>query len=554
MATTKMDLGTADVHQPGALAPNAPASAPKNRAARRAAKAKAKGTKGPRKGLRMTIDHPQHGRFEIRHMSDGSKWVQGDGVELAATLADKNGGPVWIQLAKVGAFRGHAAGPFELTPATFSEIVANFRATADRRIPIDFEHASESEPTEGSIPTAGAPAQGWIVDLDNRGEGGLWGLVEWGALAREYIRNGQYRFFSPAIRFNARDRVTGKPVGARMTSGALTNNPFLDGLKPLAAKDAVAPGHALSSYSAHEFMPRIKAALSMHPLASAAACKQCLTDLADMVARGRGAMQVDGVDLMNHLGPLRELANMPAHCSWPEIISVIDTLIDSAMDQHLEEAHGAEEDEDEAEMADAAAPGNEPVRATDNEARASATETEHMANDEVTALSARVADLEKDKASINAKSLKFEADNAALATKLSDAEAKVASLESENKMLRDTHAKWESAAAERDVEEAIANAKGTNYEGVFCSDRKAALLDWRRTAPKAFADSAPPRIEPSTRHLFRDLATSPAGGRDQAPQINAREGLVDATKRLMRDEKITYEAALAKASRARKAG
>jgi phage I-like protein len=184
-----------------------------------------------RKTIRVRADIAHGGSLHVRHMAD----VLLEGVAVA--LADGDGKDrVWIQLAKTGAFKGHAAGPFELDAKVFGDIVRNFRATANRAIPIDFEHASEADPTQGSIPTDGAPAQGWILDLKIDG-GNLWGLVEWGDKAREYIRAGSYKFFSPAIRFGARDRVTGAQVGARMTSGALTNNPFLDGLAPLAAKD-----------------------------------------------------------------------------------------------------------------------------------------------------------------------------------------------------------------------------------------------------------------------------------------------------------------------------
>jgi len=145
---------------------------------------------------------------------------------------------VWVQLGKVGAFKGHSAGEFALTPQVFDEIVGNFKATSNRAIPIDFEHASEADAAEGDIPTRGAPAQGWITNLDNRGQNGLWGEVEWGQLASGYIKQGQYKFISPAIRFGAKDRVTGLPIGARMTSAGLTNKPFLDGMAPMAAKDS----------------------------------------------------------------------------------------------------------------------------------------------------------------------------------------------------------------------------------------------------------------------------------------------------------------------------
>jgi len=50
--------------------------------------------------------------------------------------------------------------------------------------------------------------------------------------AAEMIRAGQYRFFSPAIDWEARDQETGEPQGATLTSGALTNHPFLEELPP----------------------------------------------------------------------------------------------------------------------------------------------------------------------------------------------------------------------------------------------------------------------------------------------------------------------------------
>ena len=184
-----------------------------------------------KRGLRMRIH--ADGGVDIRHlMSDGGMFAPGL-VELAD---NDNAGPVWIQIAKSGSF--NKGGRFELNQQVFGEIIRNFNDTANKRVPIDFEHASESPATEGEIPTRGAPAQGWITKLEMRGFGGqLWALVEWLPLAKQYIKAGQYKYFSPAIRFNARDRSTGEIIGARLTSGALTNNPFLDGMEQLAARD-----------------------------------------------------------------------------------------------------------------------------------------------------------------------------------------------------------------------------------------------------------------------------------------------------------------------------
>ena len=159
-----------------------------------------------------------------------------DGEGQLLKLSDDGAKLTWIQLAKSGSFAGHVSGPFALTTRVFSEIIANFRSTQNRAIPIDYEHASEQDATSGSIPTSGCPATGWIRDLKIEGSD-LFAQVEWLSPAKEQIRAGAYRYISPAVRFDSVDRVTGKKIGARLTSAGLTNTPFLDGMRPLAAKD-----------------------------------------------------------------------------------------------------------------------------------------------------------------------------------------------------------------------------------------------------------------------------------------------------------------------------
>ena len=66
--------------------------------------------------------------------------------------------------------------------------------------------------------------------------------VEWTPEAKALIRAGQYRFFSPAIDWSARDKETGQPQGATLSSGALTNHPFLEELPPLMLTDLAAAG------------------------------------------------------------------------------------------------------------------------------------------------------------------------------------------------------------------------------------------------------------------------------------------------------------------------
>jgi len=83
----------------------------------------------------------------------------------------------------------------------------------------------------------GAPAVGWITSLQLRGDD-LWATVDWvDTNAVEAIRSGRYAYCSPAVVFGAVDPESGEPIGARLTSVALTNRPFLDGMEPLTARD-----------------------------------------------------------------------------------------------------------------------------------------------------------------------------------------------------------------------------------------------------------------------------------------------------------------------------
>jgi phage I-like protein len=93
------------------------------------------------------------------------------------------------------------------------------RAWQARRYPIptviDYEHATQRR-AEAGLP---APAAGWVTTLENRGNA-IWGRVEWTPEAAEQVRQRQYRFLSPAFRF---EKATGRIV--EIESAGLTNTP-----------------------------------------------------------------------------------------------------------------------------------------------------------------------------------------------------------------------------------------------------------------------------------------------------------------------------------------
>ena len=175
-----------------------------------------------------------------KNMSDDTTphTLRGEGLAIlfAEDTAPAVGHTTWNQIARFGEYRGHPQGAFVFNDETFAEIVANFAATANGRVPVDYEHTSEMLPENAA--QEGVPAVAWITALNDRGADGLWAAFEWvDPQAVEYVRTRRYLYVSPAVQFTAIDRASGAEIGARLTSVALTNHPFLDGMRPLTASE-----------------------------------------------------------------------------------------------------------------------------------------------------------------------------------------------------------------------------------------------------------------------------------------------------------------------------
>jgi 8-oxo-dGTP pyrophosphatase MutT (NUDIX family) len=300
--------------------------------------------------LQVSIDHPQHGHFEIRHMKDGSQFTQVLTLDADAANGDD---PVWNQISTRGTFKGHGAGEFSLDDETFDQIIQNYREVDLGEVSFDFEHASEGEATDGSVPMTGAPAQAWIKDL-KKGPDGLHALVKWLEPAKTYIREGKYRFVSPAIRFGARHPVTGKPIGARLTSVALTNQPFLRGLQSLAAKDTITGvtsrrsqrSSKMSNFvaSPHEFMPKIRDCLSLHEGTTPSECKSRFKSFRELHQAQDANGMSSGVDMSGFCDRMRDTLGVPMTTTVKDMFDAVEEMIDSALTEHEDRSGGRQID------------------------------------------------------------------------------------------------------------------------------------------------------------------------------------------------------------------
>lgn len=185
-------------------------------------------------------------------------------ADVRADIKTESGNePRWIQIAEAGEYKGHPSGPFELTKEVFDELVGNFHrhpafapgvdgvGTA-RVIAFDFHHASEDMPA--AVAVHGAPAQAWALDLQTRGSGAtaqLWALTEYLEPMASYAKDGKYRWTSVAIWPDASDPKTGEPIGWYLSSIAFTNDPFIQGMTPVAAKR----GLRMRSYYVDDYGP-----------------------------------------------------------------------------------------------------------------------------------------------------------------------------------------------------------------------------------------------------------------------------------------------------------
>jgi len=248
----------------------------------------------------------------------------------------------WVQVANEGNFRGYAGGTksFTFDSNTFATIVNNFRRHPSYKkgpdgvgcediIAWDFHHASEMMPTDGTIPLTGAPAQAWIRELavrrnpDNQ-KCELWALTHWLEPAKTFVKEGRYKWASVSVVFDAIDAITAVNIGPILTSVALTNQPFIEGMQKLAAERWRNGMYLEAAESPEEALEMIRSMLSMPETADAATVIAELEKVKTWVASGTTPV---GVELDDIVGGLRTILNLPALSTPEEVFLEVAKLV-----------------------------------------------------------------------------------------------------------------------------------------------------------------------------------------------------------------------------------
>jgi phage I-like protein len=134
------------------------------------------------------------------------------------------GVPREIQLIPSGSHRT-GRGSFVLDEEGAASVMAAFDSQ-DNDMVIDYEHQT--------LRDVEAPAAGWITGLINKGNDGIWGEVQWNRRAVEYLNRREYRYLSPVfLKTGEEGRVV------RLVNAALTNQPAIDGMVPVVAKQVM---------------------------------------------------------------------------------------------------------------------------------------------------------------------------------------------------------------------------------------------------------------------------------------------------------------------------
>ena len=143
-------------------------------------------------------------------------------LDQAEHSLDEEKGSSWIQAVPLGDYKHPVYGEISFTPDTVRNMASNIKnEVRETLLDVDYDHKAKS-----------GKAAGWITDADARSDG-LYVKVEWTETAKQAIKSGEYKYFSPEYQDKWKHPKSEKVHKDVLFGGALTNRPFLKDILPV---------------------------------------------------------------------------------------------------------------------------------------------------------------------------------------------------------------------------------------------------------------------------------------------------------------------------------
>jgi hypothetical protein len=131
-------------------------------------------------------------------------------------------GPTWIQALPLGTYQHPQYGEIKISPERVQAFATNLSTKViDKQPDIDYDHKKRVD-----------HAAGWVEAAEARPDG-LWIQVNWTPKARQMLKDGEYRYFSPEFIDEWKHPKTQAVHKDVLLGGALTNRPFLKDILPI---------------------------------------------------------------------------------------------------------------------------------------------------------------------------------------------------------------------------------------------------------------------------------------------------------------------------------
>lgn len=133
----------------------------------------------------------------------------------------------WVQVFRAGDWTNSYKN-FKVSPSELDQFVSNFDKnvleTENGEVQFNYSHNSHER------------AAGWITNLRRNGDT-LEALVRWTKSGQEAIEGEEFKYVSAELAFVYKDEETGAETKNVLTGAALTNIPFVRGMKAVALSD-----------------------------------------------------------------------------------------------------------------------------------------------------------------------------------------------------------------------------------------------------------------------------------------------------------------------------